>query len=59
MFDFTAADMQGGFIAFTAIFVVFQLARDRFLIDTSLVVLHFAFLAGEVNVGVLSAWHVK
>jgi hypothetical protein len=59
MFDFTAAGMHGGLVASAAVFFVLQLARDRFFVDASLVVLHLALLAREVDVGILSAWHVK
>lgn len=59
MLDFTAAGMHGGLSAFTAVFIVFQLARDRLFVDTGFVVLHFAVLTREIDVGVLSAWHVN
>ena len=59
MLDFTAAGVQGGFVAFGAELFVLQFTRNRLFIDSGLVVLHFAFLTGEINVGVLSAWHVK
>jgi hypothetical protein len=59
VFDFTATGVLGGFIAFAAILLVFQFTCDRFLVDSGLVVLHLAFFARKVNVGVFSAWHVK
>lgn len=45
MLDFTAAGVHGGFSAFTAVLFVLQLARDRLLVDTGLVVLHLAVFA--------------
>ena len=59
MFDFTSADVQSGFVALTTIFFVLHLTRNRLFVDASFIVLHLAFLAREVNVGVFSAWHVK
>ena len=59
MLDFTAAGVQRGFIASGAKFVVFQFSGNRLFVDAGFVVLHLAFLTGEVNVGILSAWHMK
>ena len=58
MFDLTAAGMQGGLIAFGTIFFAFQFAR-RLFIYTSFVVLHFTFLADQINIGVLSSRHIE
>jgi len=48
--------MRSGLVAFSAVFFVFQFIRG-FFVDTSFVVLHFAFLANQINVGVFSARH--
>ena len=59
MLDLTATGMQGGLIALGAEFFVLQFSGNRLFVDPGLVILHFALFAGEVDIGVLSAWHVK
>lgn len=59
MLNLAAAGMQSSLVAFATIFLALQLTRDRFFVDSGLIVLHFAFLTREVNVGILSAWHVR
>jgi len=49
--------MRLGLVARAAKLLVFKLSGDRFLVYARLVVLHFAFLTDEINVGVFSAWH--
>lgn len=57
MFYFTAAGVNGGLVALSAVFFALQFTCDRLFVDTGLVVLHLAVLTRKVNVGVLSAWH--
>lgn len=57
MFDFTATGMRCRGIAFAAVFFMLQFLR-RLFIDARFVVLHSAVLANQINVRVLSAWHV-
>jgi hypothetical protein len=56
MFDFTAAGVRRGLIAFGAEFFMFQFTR-RFFINTGFIILHFAFLADQIDIGVFSSWH--
>ncbi len=48
--------MHSHFLAGGAEFLVLQLGGGL-LVDPSRVVLHFAVLADQINVGALSAWH--
>ena len=57
MLDLTSAGMHRGLVASGAEFLVLELSVNRLLVDTGLVVLHLAFPAGEVDVGVFSSWH--
>jgi len=44
-------------ITIAAVLLVLKFSGDRFLVYARLVVLHFAFLTDEINVGVFSSWH--
>jgi hypothetical protein len=57
MLYLTPADVQSGLIAFVAVFFMLQFTGYLLFIDTGLIVLHFAFLAAQIYVGVFSAWH--
>lgn len=59
MLDFTAARVHGRFVTPRAELFMFQFSGNRLFVDAGFVVLHLAFLTGEVNVGILSAWHMK
>jgi len=48
--------MRSGLIAFGAIFFVFQFAR-RLLVDPGFVILHFTFLADQIDIRIFSSGH--
>ena len=54
--DLASARMGSHLLALGAEFVVLELG-GLLLVDAGGVVLHFALLAAEVNVGALSSWH--
>jgi hypothetical protein len=56
MLDLAPAGVHGHLFARGAEFLMLQLG-GLLLVDPSRVVLHFAILADQVNVGALSAWH--
>jgi hypothetical protein len=56
MFDLTSAGMTSHLFARGAEFLMLQLG-GFFLVDPSRVVLHFAILADQINIGALSSRH--
>jgi len=56
MFNLTPAGMRSGLIAFSAVFFVLQLSSGLF-IDPGFIILHFAFLADQIDVRIFSSRH--
>ena len=56
MFDLASAGMTSHLFARGAEFLMLQLGGGLF-VDPSRVVLHFAILADQINIGAFSTWH--
>ena len=56
MLDLASAGVRGHLLAGGAEFLVLQLGGGL-LVDPSRVVLHFAVLADQINIGAFSSWH--
>ncbi len=56
MFNLASTRMLGGFFAFNTKFLVLKLGCG-FFVDPCCIVLHFTFLANQINIGIFSSRH--